>query len=521
MKKILTAVCLIFISGIAVAQWQQNGNLLPYKNYESPITLAKDMISGNITLPEPHTNANLSELKTLAWNWDTLICYNASNMLYERYTQTFDASGYILTRSIEKRERFTWVNNLKTTYTYSAEGKMLTELEQVWQNGAWENSQRYTYSYKSDGKMFTVLLEKWQLNAWVNNSQSIYTYDTNGRLVTVLVESWNSSIWMYYRKTSYTYDPDGNMLKWTSQLWRDRTWMNEWRYIFSYDVNGNKLTTLHQNGFETYWMNNWSDTLKYNTLGKVSNEVYVNWQLNTWVYNTRWTNSYDVKGRLILCISELWNVSKWVNNDKHIYTYASYLRSDLHQLYRDGIWVNDWKYYYNYDFRGTLISFICQAWQIKHWVNDWRYSYTYDKQCNSSSGEYEIWDQNSGWMPGIPDNGLGVFSKTVQIYTLYNIYRYEASSKSITTGITDIEENNSSLMLYPNPATDNITIETKVNDTKQKELISVCDILGNIILQQPVLQIKTNINISDLRTGVYLIKVETNNGVMIKKLVKE
>ena len=521
MKKILFAVCLIFISGITVAQWQQTGNVSPYETYESPTKLAKDMLSDNITLPEPHMNANLSQIKILGWNWDTLTCFNASNMLLERYTQTFDDNGNIQSRSVEHRLRIDWINFQKTTYTYSSDGQMQTELEQFWQNGAWENSKRYTYTYTNDGKLQTIMLENWQLDIWINNSKATYTYDINGRLAMVLNESWHFVNWENYRKTTYTYDPDGNMLLWISQLWRNRTWVNDWKYSYNYDVNGNNITILHQNGFENTWVNEWSDTRTYNNLGKVLNEVYETWQINEWVNKIRWTNTYDINGKLILCKSDLWQGDVWMNYDRHIYTYGLYLLSDLLQLYKDGVWVNDWKYIYDYDFRGNMITHSRQKWLTKLWKFEWRYSYLYDKFGNSLSGKYEKWDLNAGWLPGIPDNGLGVFSQKNQIFLLNDIYRYAANYQTFISDISDLTADNNSLLLYPNPSNDNITIELKLSDAAKNEVISVCDILGNLILQQSLQEVKTTLNISDLSSGIYFIKVETKNGVIIKKLVKE
>jgi hypothetical protein len=521
MKTHLIAVCLILISGITVAQWQQSGTLSPYTNYENPTKQAKDMISDNPTLPEPHMNANLSEKKPLAWNWDTLTCFDKSTMLFERYIQTFDDNGNILTRTVELRQSSGWINYLKTTYTYTYNGKMLTELEQSWQNGDWQNNLRYTYSYNNYGKLHAVMLEKWQLDVWANISKSTNTYDTYGRLAMVLNENWHFTNWENYRKTIYTYDPDGNILLWTSQLWSNKIWTNDWRYTYSYDVNGNNITILHQNGLENTWLNEWSDTCTYDILGNVNTEVYVTWQINTWVNNTRWTNSYDLNGNLSGCISELWKNDAWKTFDRHLYyTYGSNLLSDVYQLYKDYLWVNVWKYTYDYDFKGNMISYSRDVWQTKRWMYDWRYSYSYDKRGNSLSGEYEKWGEITGWQPGIPDYGLAVFSGKIQIYILYDIYRYTANYITFTSGITDYAVNNN-LLLYPNPANDNITIELTLPDTKQKNVIYVSDILGNLILQQPVQQAKTTINISDLSAGIYFIKVNTKNGIIIKKLVKE
>ena len=87
------------------------------------------------------------------------------------------------------------------------------------------------------------------------------------------------------------------------------------------------------------------------------------------------------------------------------------------------------------------------------------------------------------------------------------------------TGIEEINNNAGNIAVYPNPPNDNITIDI-VSLTKG-ESISIYDIQGQLILQQPLQHAKTNINISTLAKGVYFVKVKTENGMEVKKIVKE
>lgn len=82
-------------------------------------------------------------------------------------------------------------------------------------------------------------------------------------------------------------------------------------------------------------------------------------------------------------------------------------------------------------------------------------------------------------------------------------------------------ENNleSSIKLYPNPAKDNFTIE----NINQLDLnIQVFNILGKEVYSANVnASINHNINLSSLKTGVYLVRLTADNQTLTKRLIKE
>lgn len=76
--------------------------------------------------------------------------------------------------------------------------------------------------------------------------------------------------------------------------------------------------------------------------------------------------------------------------------------------------------------------------------------------------------------------------------------------------------NKNHINIYPNPAKDNILIEGL-----QTGKIEIMDINGKVLKNDNIFDTKTSINISKLSSGVYSIRIITNNGIIIKKLVKE
>ncbi|MGD0711680.1 MAG: T9SS type A sorting domain-containing protein [Bacteroidales bacterium] len=91
--------------------------------------------------------------------------------------------------------------------------------------------------------------------------------------------------------------------------------------------------------------------------------------------------------------------------------------------------------------------------------------------------------------------------------------------KPAPMGIAQPILNNEQITVYPNPANDNITIEN--NAFTKGQTIYIYDIQGQLLIQQPMLQAKTNFDVSTFSKGVYFIKVENEKGIAVKKFIKE
>ncbi len=67
--------------------------------------------------------------------------------------------------------------------------------------------------------------------------------------------------------------------------------------------------------------------------------------------------------------------------------------------------------------------------------------------------------------------------------------------------------------IYPNPATNNITITTRLNQVKAVEIFTI---LGKKVMST---RVKNTLNVSQLSTGVYIVKVTENKVTATKKLI--
>lgn len=92
-----------------------------------------------------------------------------------------------------------------------------------------------------------------------------------------------------------------------------------------------------------------------------------------------------------------------------------------------------------------------------------------------------------------------------------------------TTGGIDlslINENSSSLNFYPNPVTNVLNIDLK-NFLSQKSDILIYNITGSLLLKHEVKDNKTRLELSDLQSGLYLVKIINSEKALSFKFVKQ
>ena len=148
-----------------------------------------------------------------------------------------------------------------------------------------------------------------------------------------------------------------------------------------------------------------------------------------------------------------------------------------------------------------------------------------NKICNNSSyglsytGSANISLPNNYWCT--PDSA----STEAVIYDGYDNVNYglvsfmplDTQNCYLTFGINEcMNSSKINIQLYPNPTTDNITIETPSLST-----IEISNIQGQLIKTLATSGTKTNIDVSALPCGVYVVQVKTEKGVAVKKFIKE
>jgi hypothetical protein len=101
-----------------------------------------------------------------------------------------------------------------------------------------------------------------------------------------------------------------------------------------------------------------------------------------------------------------------------------------------------------------------------------------------------------------------------------NSYLY-VDNLNFTMALNVNEFGNKDIEIYPNPSNDIVLIDySKINEKVKS--IEVIDMLGNEVLNEsPNENQLSKLNIDFLLNGIYLLKIRTENGDVVKKIIKQ
>jgi len=132
---------------------------------------------------------------------------------------------------------------------------------------------------------------------------------------------------------------------------------------------------------------------------------------------------------------------------------------------------------------------------------------------------FEHPDGNELWVVYHYDAKIGILDRTNNLTTIENI-EVGTNPKNIVfsdaaLGTTDFNELIANLIVYPNPARDQILIETN----SQFKRVLIIDVMGRIV--KIVTPSNNIIDVSDLNKGVYILKIKTSQGTISRMFIKE
>lgn len=139
-----------------------------------------------------------------------------------------------------------------------------------------------------------------------------------------------------------------------------------------------------------------------------------------------------------------------------------------------------------------------------------------------SNGVYQLAELTlTYYLPLNPDSAFFIASSSIDGFHPTVGSRLWLDDMSLTGGTSAVQEmiNTSELsfMVYPNPATTHLTLETGEKGIAAWE---ISDLMGRKIWYQADGQQKAEVNIADWTDGIYLVKaIDKNSGVSIKKLI--
>ncbi|NVO08877.1 MAG: T9SS type A sorting domain-containing protein [Bacteroidales bacterium] len=144
-------------------------------------------------------------------------------------------------------------------------------------------------------------------------------------------------------------------------------------------------------------------------------------------------------------------------------------------------------------------------------------SLPYTLNANTGNVTY-LWSTGET-TPSIVVNSFGKYSLTVT--NSFGCKAYDETEIMITINVETSDESNTSVLVYPNPVTEvlNINVESKNIDVYTVELIDPISRVVRKLVSESTKSFKAKMDIHDLTSGIYLLKVSTNKGSITKKVI--
>jgi len=413
--------------------------------------------------------------------------------------------------------------NEKIVYSYDQDRNLLTTLGKMWVIDEWANSTKVTNTFDANGNMITETAQNWQNNAWINYKMITHTYDGAGNCLKTTGQNWIGGAWVYWGQSDYTWDGSGNMLTELYQQWDSNSsaWVNNTLDSCTYDGNGNLLTFLDLQWDGMSFTNSMLETYSYDGTGNFLTHLTQFWDGAAWQDGYMETNTYDGNGNKITNLGQMWDGIEWMNDymDTNTYDVTGNRLSYINRYCYDGVeWTNYSCGTFTYDANRNMLTSIYQFWQMNNWKNTWRAEYNY--QAGLITGEGFTW-AGTAWTAG--DAGVVIINfndngNKINFYNGFNAVQVLVYYSTFKAGIDNHAEDPSGLVtVYPNPATDHLTV-IPLNPKVKIEKLQLFDLAGN---EQQITFSGNRVDLGYLQCGLYFLRLTTKDGqTVMKKIVK-
>ncbi len=479
MKTLLNAIFVVFVStGLFAQQYLPDKYSSPGENNQSEKKI------------QPYSGIfNVNEMK---WVEDSSYYYFGDPVndddwiLKSRYVAVQRDSAGNATNSLIQfysDDNGEWSNAINTSITFFQNNNEHTRLDQPWNSTTetWYDTSSF-YNYNEEGTLLEKVFKTWDYsnNKFTNGSKQIYD---------MVADSF------YYVLNSYALDINTN------------GWYLTYHEIHYFDENNLDTLVLTQS---------WSSSYGWHNISKFyytyDNDLLASTRTMAWDnYLEQWTNqrfsqySYNDNGDIELLLMQLWNAESesWDNSEKsnHYYNESGSLDSVITVVWNSDqtLWENYSRELISYENNGSQIVSLQQLWNsdTQQWRNLYRSIADYIENDIMTKYTFQNWNiETEKWKN---NSKYELFWSKIEVY-----------------GID--EETASDITIYPNPASETITILAP--ESLLSNNVKVFSIGGQLVKSILINGSTTTINIDDIPSGLYFIKFNTNRGIVTKQFVK-
>lgn len=400
-------------------------------------------------------------------------------------------------------------NDLKHFLTNVTNKNVDTAITYFWSNSLnnWDidNKVQVTDNYENKTIARTTTVNNASLMEKQNRSYEFY--NENNKLDSVIVEDWNGTDWVKVGKAQFVYDTLNTEPSIELYNWNDTN--GEWDFDAQYSVikDGDK----HKE-FQTKKMN---DSLTLITVEKVD-------------------YAYDVEGNLISkTFSKSEDGSTFTVNSQELYMFdleGKHIQSENSTWDNtNSVWVGDVRNLFEYNAEGKLENVIYQSYNGSNFQNVDKKTLVYTNDVLTSV-EYSYWNSlewslvNRMTIEDLRDGNGGKVITTIQDWNTGNFWELNNGNTNTNYYFEEYNDDGTKIQklptaqisLYPNPTQNDLNIEVANAKIQQ---VNIFNISGALVMSVKTNAVtKTNVEISNLNTGLYQIQVVTDNGVGTQKL---
>ncbi|MEZ4739322.1 MAG: T9SS type A sorting domain-containing protein [Flavobacteriales bacterium] len=145
-------------------------------------------------------------------------------------------------------------------------------------------------------------------------------------------------------------------------------------------------------------------------------------------------------------------------------------------------------------------------------------SYTYAWIVDGGTGSSSTNSIDVNWGAG-PIGTVNVVVNNTNASNCSNNFSQAVTINTNTTLGPDMSDAEDAFALYPNPAQDRTVLYYPRFSGMTRPMVQVVDLLGNELRSFVLQQDRGSIDLSDLKHGIYFVRVSTDHGSFAKKLI--
>lgn len=443
---------------------------------------------------------------------------------------------YDVRHSAQKVLKHEWDNNRddwflanRENFVYDDFGRPIEIITDFNIDGSFIKGTKVNYTWLETGETKEIMISFWNNEAgrWIPEQKEVYDYDKYGNLVLETHSQWSDadSYWSPYFKfqVDIIYQDSGHPISMEAFYWSlfvDDLWYPSYRLEYEYYKNGNIFAETMSIPSGLAFEYSYREEYYYQEYSEIS-LVYIyhytdeNWNLEYKITDVEWHN-FDLS-QLKSCV--FWTTDNWNDWDKTdeiewykefrmTYEYHPKLHSEtiyLEEFYFD--WEEAWYPVYrertdynDYHFKtGFYMEYYWDEWILETAV--------------VSDGEF-----NSNGQPAdIQIKAFDSWNENLWENISRMIFEYETSTNTpaYNAPVTELAK------VFPNPAVNQINIAPQSTNSDMQ--VRIFSITGQLLHTQLIqaFSCQTDIDISSMPSGMYLMDITSGNEKQVIKFMKK